>query len=97
MRTNVALTSIAAYHDIQADGTEARQIDRVLAHIEDCPGCTRKEIAVALRIDPGSVAPRVATLLTDEQIVEGEPRRCAISGRTVKTLWAKPLQFDLAS
>lgn len=81
----IAATSRAAYHGIQADGTEACQKAKILAAIKSQGPMTRREISVMTGIEPGAVAGRVNDLVKTERIVETEHKRpCFVTGRLAK-------------
>jgi hypothetical protein len=99
----VRRTSIEAYHDIIETGRHGKQVDQVLAFVRwaaghGIPDVTRREISVGIRIEVAVIPDRVSALLRAERLVEGDKRKCSITGRLVNTVKLKPpepVQGDL--
>jgi hypothetical protein len=85
-------TSTVCLDAIQREGLADTQRNAIRAFLDSHypKEFTRKEIAGALGMEPGSVCGRVDELIdfTCNQAVESIRRKCAISGRTVKTVRA---------
>lgn len=85
MKTNVAATSIEAYHG--AAGALARCAKAVYLDIVDHPNTTRREIGERVGMDNTSISGRVYDLREEGYIVEDTVgRKCKISGKRAKTL-----------
>jgi hypothetical protein len=79
-------TQHAAYEDHVNSGkasTQARRVFIVIKYGAYHP--TNREIAKALRMEPGTVSARRKELMQENKITEAGVRRCTISKRMVKT------------
>ena len=84
----VSETSIAVYSAIVLEGITSKQELRILkALINVRKPKTRKEIAVLLGLDPGSCAGRCNKLMKMGFLIEGDNRKCKVSGRNVGTVF----------
>lgn len=84
-----ALTSIYAYHGVQAHGTETRQKEQIVACVKRAvaaggTGLTRREISQATGIEPGAVGGRCNALVRDEKLKDGHKRPCTVTGKLAK-------------
>lgn len=87
MKTNVAETSVQAYHDHINSGGAEGQAERVVFALSCIKGgATRKELAVFMGEDPGSVGGRANQLVKDKRLIEPTKRKCSVSGKEVKLL-----------
>jgi hypothetical protein len=103
MKTAVAETSIQNYREIERDGTLGAQEQRILDALSRDwrPGkdWTLREIERLTGIAINAVSGRVHTLKNHRpvRLVEGSPRRCSVTGRTVRPVTLKwpPVQGRL--
>ena len=82
----IADTSIEVFKSIHNDGVAQTQYQRILNFFKSHENVTRREVSVALGIEPGAVAGRVNTLIAVGKLVEAPRRRCTITGRSAHTL-----------
>lgn len=98
MKTAVSDTSIEQYHAHRASGILSRQQQTVYAFLCRSPwkDYTRKEIARALNMEPGTVAGRVNELRDELHLLEELPsRRCSISGKVAHPVRVRTIQAEL--
>ena len=94
MKTNVADTSIEAYHGhTVGDLTEGQR--RVMAVIKEGRDYSRAEIAKASGLPLQSVCGRVNELLTAKRLEHGPRRECAITQNTVNPVRLPARQMEL--
>jgi len=79
MRTNVAETSINAYHG-RVQSFRSTQEDAILDHIAKHGESTIGEIAHALRMEKSTVSARQNSLRKSGRLVFGLQRKCRRSG-----------------
>lgn len=83
MKTNVRQTSMEAYLEVK-EKTMTPQQKKVLSVLSgDQPDYSRLEISYLSGIPINSVCGRVNELLKSGAIVETEPRKCSITGKTI--------------
>lgn len=98
MRTAVADSSIQNFHLHRASGKLGEQQARIFAFmVKNChKSFTRKELARALNMEPGTVAGRVNELIHGLHLLEELPiRTCAVSGRSAHAVRVADPQMDL--
>src|SRR5689334_21920666 len=98
MRTAVADSSLIAYHAHRANGRLSRQQQDIFAFL--CKHAhrdfTRKELARALNMEPGTIAGRVNELRDELHLVEEFPiRRCTVSGNSAHPIRLAVPQTEL--
>lgn len=88
MKTNVAETSRATYHDRTFAPVFATECDRVFAVLRRKPsGMTIKEIAYAIGLPDSTVSGRLNDLLAEHRVTADNPKRkCLING-LMKKVW----------
>jgi len=86
---SVAAMSVKAFFEINVEGITQAQEKRIYRAIfSSHEPMTRKEVAVQLFIDAGSVGGRVNAMVESGHLKECEKRKCKITGRTTGTLEA---------
>lgn len=99
MKTNVAITSLKTYHDLQ--GVLGEWEWRVYLAIRQHPGKTRRELAVLLNTDSSTVSGRVHAMVQSGLLIEERAgTRCSVSGKRAGRLtaardWKRRFQPDL--
>lgn len=83
MKTNVAETSINAYHNLINTGTLTKRQAELMAYMETVGAVTRRQIAKALEWDTGSAAGRVNELVALGKLEEIGTVKCPKTGKTV--------------
>lgn len=83
----VAETSIAAYREHRDTGKLSAQASHILSCMEFGDDYSRRELAAATGIELSSVCGRVHELLAVDLVREMPPRKCSITGRTVKPVF----------
>lgn len=79
----VASTSIAAYHDIKADGTVSRRQAQVMAAMKEGRDYSLQELVMLTGLAINIVSGRVNELKNDAHLEHGPTRKCSITTRTV--------------
>jgi len=86
---SVAATSIKAFFEINVEGITQAQAKRIYRAVFSSPNpMTRKEIAVQLFLDAGSVGGRANAMVKSGHLKECAKRKCKHTGRTTGTLEA---------
>lgn len=93
MRTNVADTSIDAYHQLIETGKESTQIKTIYEFVCKFHPCSRRQIHKATGIELGAVAGRCNALTKAGLLKEEKIGECQITGKKVKLL--EPIQKQL--
>lgn len=83
MKTNVATTSIDAYHAIQKDGTLSKRQAEVLAHIKPGKDYSLQELARLTGLGVNIVSARCHELRAAKVLELGPTRKCVHTGRSV--------------
>lgn len=98
MKTTVADTSLLAYDRLREGPQLGAQQRRVLDYLREHAGrdYTRKELARALGLEPGTIAGRVNELIAVGLIVELPRRTCAVSGQSAHAVRASRNQPEQA-
>lgn len=87
---SVAQSSIETYQDITTDGTTVAQRVKISSFLREAgEPKTRREISVALGMETGAVGGRVNELIDIEYLEDRKKRKCAVTGRFVKTVYFK--------
>ncbi|CAM2295486.1 MarR family transcriptional regulator [Ralstonia mannitolilytica] len=86
MRTNVAETSIDAYHSRSRRMLGQAQCDRIVEYVERAGTATIAEIAKALGMEKSSVSGRRNELIAAGRLVLGGRRQCSVTGRSVQSV-----------
>lgn len=82
------LTSKVTDDTITKSGLKATQFQQVYTAVRNfCNGGTAREIAEKGKVPHKVVWRRLHDLVEHEYIRAGEPRKCNVSGRFVKTWW----------
>lgn len=84
--TNVAETSIDAYHSRSRRMLGQAQCDRIVEYVQRAGTATIAEIAQALHIEKSNVSGRRNELIAAGRLVLGGRRQCAITGRSVQSV-----------
>lgn len=96
MRTNVAASSIDAYHSTRRRTIGQAQCDRIVEYVERAGTATIAEIAQALHIEKSSVSGRRNELIAAGRLVLlDEERKCKVTNRTVQAVKLPPVQKAL--
>lgn len=96
MRTNVADTSIDAFHAHRGSGLLSRQREHILRHIQNVGGdWSIGEIAHMLAMQKSTVSARINELLADRLVVEFPKRKDRFSGVKVRPVGLPPKQGGL--
>lgn len=80
----VASTSIAAYREHQAAGKIGLQAQKILDTMLAGKDYSRRELAALAGLELSSVCGRVNEMLGIGLIEEGPPRKCKVTGKTVR-------------
>ena len=89
-------TSHAAEAEMTASGKRKKQADMCLQYVIDNPGRTYRELAQISGVDDRNVfSRRLNDLRTKGKVVSEEPRKCAVSGRSMQVWYATPVQERL--
>lgn len=80
----VASTSIAAYREHQAAGKIGLQAQKILDTMLAGKDYSRRELAAKAGLELSSVCGRVNEMLGIGLIEEGPPRKCKVTGKTVR-------------
>ena len=81
---SVAPTSIAAYRDHQAAGKIGLQSQQILDTMLPGRDYSRRELSAFAGLELSSVCGRVNEMLGIGMIEEGPPRKCKVTGKTIK-------------
>jgi hypothetical protein len=95
MRTNVASTSIEAYHAIQSEGKLKPQHDIILQAIERSKDYSLQELCVLTRLPINVVSGRCNELKAARRLETAQKRSCSITKRTVAPVRLPRKQLDL--
>jgi DNA-binding MarR family transcriptional regulator len=94
MKTNMAQSSIDAYHTLKASGM-SESYSRILAYMKPGRIYSRKEVARALDIETSSMAGRCKELIEMGQIEVCGSINCPVSHMTVQAIKLTGQQANL--
>jgi hypothetical protein len=95
MGTNVAASSIDAYHSRSRRTAGQLQCDRIVEYVERAGTATIAEIAQALDMEKSSVSARRNELIAAQRLVLSDDRKCTVTGRYVQCVKLPPVQKAL--
>ncbi len=95
MRTAVRETSVLAFHDLRDTGRLGHQQQDILDRIQPGRDYSLSEIVRMTGFEKSAVSGRCHGLKELGLLVEGEPRKCSITGRTINPVKRPEEQVDL--
>ena len=90
MRTQVADTSIATFHNIVQDGTVVSQQDRIVRALQRGRNYSLQEICAITSLTINAVSGRVNELKRKGELVQVATRACSVTGRTIHPVALAP-------
>lgn len=84
MRTQMQETSLQARSEILEEGKVGKQAELILAHVKPGMDYSRSELCRMTGISVNAMSGRVNDLMKAKRLEHGEPRKCRVTGRTVK-------------
>lgn len=91
---SVSTTSIAAYKDHREAGKVSAQARSILDAMKPGIKYSRRELVEITGLELSSICGRVHELLGSKLIREDTPRKCRITGKTVKPVYRERNLFD---
>ena len=95
MLTNVRLTSLNAYTEIKYQGVSVIQKAKILTAIKHGKDYSLQELCVLTGLAINAISGRVHELKKLEILMEGDTRKCTLTGRTIHPVQFSPTQLDL--
>ena len=87
----IRTTSRVAYEDLKMSGKRLTQKERIVRVLKEKETpMSRKEISVMTGIEINAVSGRVNDLIKDGKLKEASSRKCFISRKTIKPVFALP-------
>ena len=95
MNTNMAQTSVTAYHDHVASGAKLKQREAIMDYMEGKGPATRRQIARNLEFELGATAGRVNKLVADGLLIDRGTIKCSTTNKTVGLVGLPETQGEL--
>jgi uncharacterized protein YggE len=84
MKTNIQDTSLEAYDGLKSSGTQSKQSEVILSHLQQGRDYSLREIQKITGYEINAVSGRVHDLKQLNLLVEADKRKCTITGKTIK-------------